>query len=181
MVQYVGAVHQYDMIVPAFEVNQITMFRKTFRYMDSGAEPDHRRNTERQSLQRIRRASIVILVIDAVIFLWCLLSCIRRTETMRFLLPAFAAVISGTLLYRNQNRVSARAAQMEEYNRVLNEASRHDALTGLLNRLALETDAGRMDGRNMTAYMIDINYSKRSTISTGTRQGTRCCGKPARF
>ena len=54
---------------------------------------------------------------------------------------------------------------------MLNDASRHDALTGLQNRLALETDAHQMDGRNMTAYMIDINYFKEINDQYGHAAG----------
>ena len=60
---------------------------------------------------------------------------------------------------------------MEEDNKALRDVSRHDALTGLLNRMALEADAGRMLGRNLTVYMIDINYFKEVNDQYGHAAG----------
>jgi len=53
----------------------------------------------------------------------------------------------------------------------LKSASRRDGLTGLLNRLALEDDASTADGRQMTAYMIDINYFKEFNDQYGHAAG----------
>lgn len=111
-------------------------------------------------IRRILRKSLFVLAFEAVILLWFVLSCLGRVDLLNILVPAGVVLISGMLLYRNQVRVSVRAVQLEEYSRELNDASRRDALTGLLNRMALEADACTMDGRNMTAYMIDIDYFK---------------------
>lgn len=125
----------------------IYMIKRFLRYFSSSAADG-------------RKQSLILLALEAAIFLWFILSGAGRTEPLLFLIPAFAAFLTGILLYRNQSRISAQAAQLAEFNRALNDASRRDALTGLLNRMALETDAHRMDGRPMTAYMIDINYFK---------------------
>ena len=135
----------------------MTMIKRFFRYirflMDTNAKNG-------PSLQRIHYISLTVLAFEAMVVILFSLSSAGRIETLNLLLLAFTALLAGTVLYLNQRRVSAVATQLEEYNRTLNDASCHDSLTGLLNRMALEADARRMDGRNMTAYMIDINYFK---------------------
>ena len=69
------------------------------------------------------------------------------------------------------HQVLASVVRMEEDNRALRDVSRHDALTGLLNRMALEADACRMLGRNLTVYMIDINYFKEVNDQYGHAAG----------
>lgn len=136
------------------------MIRKIFRYIHSSKTTEGKDDINTQDLQRLRRLSLILLGLEAAVFLWFILSGIGRGELVRFLVPAAAAVLSGSVLYRNQMLVSIGAARMEQSNRDLKEVSRRDALTGLLNRMALEADAYRMLGRNTTAYMIDINYFK---------------------
>ena len=135
----------------------MTMIKQFFRYIHSIIDPDAKNGL---SLQRIRFISLTVLAFEAMVVILFSLSSAGRIETLNLLLLAFTALLAGTVLYLNQRRVSAVATQLEEYNRTLNDASCHDSLTGLLNRMALEADARRMDGRNMTAYMIDINYFK---------------------
>ena len=81
-------------------------------------------------------------------------------ELLNFIVLALAAMASNAVRYHSLIRVSSKAVQLKEDNTELEYLTRHDALTGLLNRLALEADAAKMDGRRMTAYMIDINYFK---------------------
>ena len=145
------------------------MIRKLFRYIHSLLATDE--NVDKQGLQRLRRVSLFLLGLEAAVFFWFVLSGIRRDEPLLFLVPAVVAFVSGTMLYRNQVLASAGAVRMDEYNRALMDVSRRDALTGLLNRMALEADACRMLGRNLTVYMIDINYFKEVNDQFGHAAG----------
>ena len=114
------------------------MIGKRLEYSDS-----------RTGLHRIRRTSLIILGVEILIFFLFVMSGVKYGNLLKILIMSFAAIISGIIMYR-----------LEENNRMLNDASRHDALTGLQNRMALEADAHKTDGRNTTAYMIDVNYFK---------------------
>ena len=81
-------------------------------------------------------------------------------DPFNFPVLALASIASGAVLYHAQINASTKAIRLAESNENLANASRRDGLTGLLNRLALEEDAKKMDGRRMTAYMADINYFK---------------------
>lgn len=81
-------------------------------------------------------------------------------QPLNFIVLALASVASNAIRYHVQISVSSKTIRLQENNAALENASRRDGLTGLLNRLALEEDAKKMDGRCMTIYMIDINYFK---------------------
>ena len=147
------------------------MIRKLFRYIHSMIKADENENMDTQSLQRLRHNSLFLLGLEAAVFLWFALSGIGRDKPLQFLVPAIVAFVSGIVLYRNQILASAGVVRMEEYNKALRDVSRRDALTGLLNRMALESDACRMLGRNLTVYMIDINYFKEVNDQYGHAAG----------
>ena len=73
---------------------------------------------------------------------------------------AIVSALANAILYHNQIFLFSRQDALYDRNQALREENRTDALTGIWNRLALERDAQKMDGRPMTAYMIDINYFK---------------------
>ena len=79
---------------------------------------------------------------------------------LNFIVLALASMASNAIRFHAQINASSKAVRLSERNADLKDKSHRDGLTGLLNRLALEEDAGKMDGRKMTAYMIDINYFK---------------------
>jgi len=84
----------------------------------------------------------------------------RDIEVLNYIVLALASIASNAVRYHSQVNVSVKTIRLMETNAALEEASRRDGLTGLQNRLALEEDAKKTDGRVMTAYMIDINYFK---------------------
>ena len=67
-----------------------------------------------QSLKRLRRISLVLLGLEAAAFFWFVLSGIGRDKPLHFLAPAIVALISGTVLYRNQVLASVGAVRMEK-------------------------------------------------------------------
>jgi len=81
-------------------------------------------------------------------------------EPLNFIVLALASIASNAIRCHVEISVSSKAIRLTETIDALETASRRDGLTGLQNRLALEADASKMDGRKTTAYMIDINYFK---------------------
>ena len=81
-------------------------------------------------------------------------------QPLNLLVLALASISSSVVRYHRLLAVSSNTVRLFKDNLVLENISRHDALTGLLNRLALEDDAHKTDGREMTVYMVDINYFK---------------------
>lgn len=81
-------------------------------------------------------------------------------EPLNLLVFALVSIACNTVRCYGQINVSSKTIRLNETIVALQAASRRDGLTGLLNRLALEDDASKTDGRHMTAYMIDINYFK---------------------
>ena len=70
-----------------------------------------------------------------------------------------------------QVRMSEKAVQLKKNNALLVHANRHDALTGLRNRLALDEDAEEIVGHDVAAYMIDIDYFKEINDTYGHAAG----------
>ena len=81
-------------------------------------------------------------------------------DVLNYIVFAVASIATNGILYHAQINISDKTIRLMENNQILENASHHDGLTGLLNRLALEEDAHGADGRRMTAYMADINYFK---------------------
>lgn len=94
-------------------------------------------------------------------------------QIFNFIVLAVASIACEMVQYHHQLRVCTKEKKLSETNRLLEEASRRDGLTGLQNRLALEEDAKKMDGRPLTAYMIDINYFKEINDQYGHAAGDR--------
>lgn len=81
-------------------------------------------------------------------------------EILNFIMLAVASIATNAIRCHVQLRVSADKLRLIETNDALENASRRDGLTGLQNRLALDVDAEKSNGRKTTVYMIDINYFK---------------------
>ena len=62
--------------------------------------------------------------------------------------------------YHSQIRTSDRAVRLQKHNEQLEHNNRHDALTGLRNRYALNEDIKEIAGQKLTAFMVDVNYFK---------------------
>ncbi len=105
----------------------------------------------------------MILVGASYISLYAVLYSVDRAvgiEPLNYIVFMLASIACNTVRCHGQINSSIKAIRLIKNNAALETASRRDGLTGLLNRLALEEDAKKMDGRRMTAYMIDINYFK---------------------
>ena len=94
-----------------------------------------------------------------------------KIQPLNFAVLALASIACSVIQYHYQLYVCTKEANLAKSNALLEEASRRDGLTGLQNRLALEADANAMDGRPLTAYMIDINYFKEINDQHGHAAG----------
>ena len=92
-------------------------------------------------------------------------------QPIDFLVLAMVSVATSTVRYHSKISIASHTVRLTEYNTILENTSRRDGLTGLLNRLALEDDAHKADGREMTVYMIDINYFKEINDQHGHAAG----------
>ena len=77
----------------------------------------------------------------------------------------YAALLIVTIIgmitrFHQQSRSFQKTVELRNTNDQLEYAGRHDSLTGLRNRLALEEDVEKIVNNHLTAYMIDINYFK---------------------
>ncbi|MDO4845019.1 MAG: diguanylate cyclase [Oscillospiraceae bacterium] len=84
-----------------------------------------------------------------------------------FVVLALVSIAGVILRYYSQVGLSERSVQLARYNDLLKQASRHDALTGLRNRKALNEDIPQLIGRRVMAYMIDINAFKQINDTYG--------------
>ena len=94
-------------------------------------------------------------------------------QVLNFIVLALASIACNTIRYHHQLYLCTKEVHLSRANALLEEASRRDGLTGLQNRLALDEDAKAMDGRPLTAYMIDINYFKEINDRYGHIAGDR--------
>ncbi len=95
----------------------------------------------------------------------------RSVITFNYIVLMLVSMGANAVQYHNHLKVAANEIEQEKRNRILEIASLHDALTGLLNRLALEREAERADGSPLSVYMIDINYFKHLNDKYGHAEG----------
>lgn len=86
---------------------------------------------------------------------------------LNFLMLACLSAGGMIVRYHSQIRMSEKKVLLQRNNALLEHANRHDILTGLRNRYALEEDASVLIGGRVSAHMIDINYFKAFNDSYG--------------
>ena len=113
MLQYIVLfpLMQHD-IPTGFGSDPFMKNRRFFRYNHSFLTTSENENMDAQGLRRLRRISLVLLGLEAAVFFWFVLSGIGRDKPLQFLAPAIVALVSGTVLYRNQVLASVGAVRM---------------------------------------------------------------------
>ena len=81
-------------------------------------------------------------------------------QLLNFSAMMFLSIIGMITMFHHQKNLAIESIQLEKRTKMYEEISHHDALTGVWNRFALEEDEKNMVGRDITAYMIDINDFK---------------------
>lgn len=81
-------------------------------------------------------------------------------NAINYLVLVFASIIGMIVRFHSQARLAKMTISHEEHTSQLEYANRHDGLTGLRNRKALEEDVPKLIGKQVGVYMIDVNYFK---------------------
>ncbi len=80
--------------------------------------------------------------------------------------------ITGMIVrYYSEISAAEKAVEIEKTNDMLFYNSRHDGLTGMRNRKALEEDVPKILNKNVTVYMMDVNYFKEINDTYGHATG----------
>ena len=90
-----------------------------------------------------------------------------RIQVFNYFILGIISVFGMMVRFHIQMHLSAKTITLEQSTRMLEYVGRHDILTGLRNRQALEEDAGQMENRQLTAFMIDIDYFKEFNDKNG--------------
>jgi len=90
---------------------------------------------------------------------------------LNFLVLVLVSITVMIVRYHSQIRIAEKAIQLKNSNDLLEYANRHDALTGLRNRKALDEDGSKVIGKHVVAHMIDINDFKKINDSYGHTVG----------
>ena len=81
-------------------------------------------------------------------------------NVLNYIVFGLVAIVGMMFRYHSLINRADKTIQLEEKNDLLEYANRHDGLTGLRNRKALEEDVPKLIGKQVSAFMIDINYFK---------------------
>lgn len=83
-----------------------------------------------------------------------------KVQVFNYMIFALVSIVGMMVRFHVQADIAAKSIRLMESNRLLEYANRHDGLTGLRNRRALDEDADLLLGKRVAAYMVDINYFK---------------------
>ncbi len=81
-------------------------------------------------------------------------------DIFNYVILAVLSIVGMCIRFYTQIYLGRKEGRLKSDAKILEQYMRQDGLTGLQNRLALEEDAKNVDGRPMTAYMIDVNSFK---------------------
>ena len=108
---------------------------------------------------------IVGLTLMSLAFLGLYLMLCSFDGAARIVIPNYlmlwlVSVFGMMVRFHTQMHLSAKTTRLIYTNKVLENVGRHDGLTGLRNRKALNEDVLHMPGTHICAYMVDVNYFK---------------------
>ena len=125
----------------------------------------------------------IILTAGIYVSLFVVLNAIDGAEKLHrinYFVLALVSLLGMIVRYHSQIRTSDRAVQLQKHNEQLEYNNRHDALTGLRNRYALNVDVAEIAGKKLTAFMIDVNYFKEINDTYGHAIGDEVLQETAR-
>ncbi len=93
---------------------------------------------------------------------------------------ALISIVGMSVRYHSLLNAAEKAVQLKNSNEQLLFANRHDGLTGLRNRRALNEDVSSVVGRHVAAFMVDINYFKEINDTYGHNTGDSVLTEVAR-
>lgn len=103
-----------------------------------------------------------------------------RINKLNYLVLALVSMAGMVVRYHSQIRNSEKAVRLKKSIEMLEYANRHDGLTGLRNRRALDEDVLDIVGKTMSVFMIDIDYFKEINDTYGHTAGDRVLKEAAR-
>lgn len=103
-----------------------------------------------------------------------------RINKLNYAVLALLSMAGMVVRYHSQIRSSEKAVRLKKSNEMLEYAIRHDGLTGLRNRRALDEDALDVIGKTMSVFMIDVDYFKEINDTYGHTVGDRVLKETAR-
>ena len=98
-----------------------------------------------------------------------------------YVLLMLVTIIGMIVRYHSQISTIEKSVELEKSNDLLFYNNRHDGLTGLRNRKALEEDVHKIINKPVTAYMIDVNYFKKINDTYGHAVGDQVLSETAAF
>lgn len=99
---------------------------------------------------------------------------------LNYMVLALVSMAGMVVRYHYQIRSSEKAVRLKKSNEMLEYATRHDGLTGVRNRRALDEDVLDIVGKTITVFMIDIDYFKEINDTYGHTAGDRILKETAR-
>ena len=94
-----------------------------------------------------------------------------RIVTPNYVMLELVSMFGMMVRFQTQLHLSAKTTALTYSNKVLENVGRHDGLTGLRNRKALNEDLLKMAGRHICAFMADVNYFKHINDTYGHMVG----------
>lgn len=91
--------------------------------------------------------------------------------TPNYVMLWLVSIFGMMVRFQTQLHLSAKTTALTYSNKVLENVGRHDGLTGLRNRKALNEDLLKMAGRHICAFMADVNYFKHINDTYGHMVG----------
>ena len=122
-------------------------------------------------------ASGIYLVLYAVMYS---MDGAARINELNYIVLALVSMAGMVVRYHSQIRSSEKAVRLKKSNEMLEYATRHDGLTGLRNRRALDEDVLDIVGKTVSVFMIDIDYFKEINDTYGHTAGDRVLKETAR-
>ncbi len=95
----------------------------------------------------------------------------KGLNIFNYVLILLVTITGMVVRFRSEVRTAEQSVELAKSNDMLFYNTRHDGLTGLRNRKALEEDVPKMTGKSVIAYMIDINYFKEVNDTYGHAAG----------
>lgn len=100
--------------------------------------------------------------------------CTARVNMFNYLLLAILSMVGMIVRFHVELKASQRAVELEY-------VGRHDELTGLLNRKALDEDFDELVGSDLMVHLIDLNYFKEINDTYGHLTGDYVLRHAAQF
>lgn len=105
----------------------------------------------------------------------------KAINIFNYILLLLVTITGMIVRFHSEVRTSAQSVELKKSYDLLFYNNRHDGLTGLRNRKALEEDVPKIVNNRVIAYMIDINYFKEVNDNYGHNVGDAVLRETAKW